>query len=681
MVELPLGACRRVRHVRVHHHAHRRASRWLRRPDRHRHWRSGRSLIPVAIPSWHDSLRHLLRRHHPGRHPGRRPGVVRRRPGCSGQPALAEARAGTGRLAAENERTRIARDLHDLLGHSLTTITVKAGLARRLGQTDPARALAGDRRGRGTGAAVSGRRARGRHQLPRGDAGRRARQRAGVAAGGRCRRRHPARPSRSSIPCTKSCSAGPCGRALPTSSATRMPAPAPSASRRPRSRSSMTASAAAVAHPRRHRAARQRPGRAARAGCRGRRGGGRGTAAAAGLATAGVVGSGRRRRGEAGRSACCSPTTRSSSAVRSPRSSPWSRTSRWWPPSAEETRWPPRPPLHHPDVALLDVEMPGIDGIAVARVLAQEFPECRSLILTTFGRPGYLRRAMESGASGFVVKDAPAEQLADAIRRVAAGERVVDPALAAETLTNGASPLTARERDVLGGRPTRVRRCRTSPRSSSSPREPFATTCPRRSPRRARAIGPRPSGGPTNRGGCEISEPAGVRVRRLRPGAGRAGREIPRPGSAAPIPGPVGPAVAPRRPATTASTTWITTAPARIARSTRRGGSGTGLRLADRVVGPVHDGQHREHHHPPVEEGEPGPGWADDAMRSEASGRYVGRAPAQGDRRRQLPAGGVDLGAPGHAHGGVDAEALQLVTEFAVRGVPSFPARRSPGSG
>jgi DNA-binding NarL/FixJ family response regulator len=75
--------------------------------------------------------------------------------------------------------------------------------------------------------------------------------------------------------------------------------------------------------------------------------------------------------------------------------------------------------------------------------------QCRSLILTTFGRPGYLRRAMESGACGFVVKDAPPEQLADAIRRVAAGERVVDPALAAATLASGASPLTARERDVL----------------------------------------------------------------------------------------------------------------------------------------------------------------------------------------------------------------------------------------
>jgi two-component system response regulator DesR len=104
---------------------------------------------------------------------------------------------------------------------------------------------------------------------------------------------------------------------------------------------------------------------------------------------------------------------------------------------------------HHPDVALLDIEMPGIDGLAAARVLAQEVPECRSLILTTFGRPGYLRRAMESGASGFVVKDVPAAQLADAIRRVVAGERVVDPALAAETLASGASPLTARERDVL----------------------------------------------------------------------------------------------------------------------------------------------------------------------------------------------------------------------------------------
>ena len=104
---------------------------------------------------------------------------------------------------------------------------------------------------------------------------------------------------------------------------------------------------------------------------------------------------------------------------------------------------------HRPDVALLDIDMPGIDGLAAAGVLAHELPQCRSLILTTFGRPGYLRRAMESGARGFVVKDSPPEQLAAAIRRVMAGERVVDPVLAAETLASGASPLTARERDVL----------------------------------------------------------------------------------------------------------------------------------------------------------------------------------------------------------------------------------------
>lgn len=102
-----------------------------------------------------------------------------------------------------------------------------------------------------------------------------------------------------------------------------------------------------------------------------------------------------------------------------------------------------------PDVALLDVEMPGLDGLAAAAALHAEVPSCKVLIVTTFGRAGYLRRAMEAGALGFVVKDAPAEQLADAVRRVARGERVVDPALAAATLAGGASPLTARERDAL----------------------------------------------------------------------------------------------------------------------------------------------------------------------------------------------------------------------------------------
>jgi two-component system, NarL family, response regulator DesR len=102
-----------------------------------------------------------------------------------------------------------------------------------------------------------------------------------------------------------------------------------------------------------------------------------------------------------------------------------------------------------PDVALLDVEMPGLDGIAATEALRAALPSCRVLVVTTFGRPGYLRRAMAAGASGFVVKDTPARQLADAVRRVAAGLRVVDPTLAAETLARGTSPLTPRETEVL----------------------------------------------------------------------------------------------------------------------------------------------------------------------------------------------------------------------------------------
>jgi two-component system, NarL family, response regulator DesR len=104
---------------------------------------------------------------------------------------------------------------------------------------------------------------------------------------------------------------------------------------------------------------------------------------------------------------------------------------------------------HRPDVALLDIEMPGLDGLAAAAVLATQLPSCRVVILTTFGRAGYLRRAMEAGAAGFVVKDAPPDVLAATIRRVMAGERVIDPVLAAATLAAGESPLTSRERDVL----------------------------------------------------------------------------------------------------------------------------------------------------------------------------------------------------------------------------------------
>ncbi len=104
---------------------------------------------------------------------------------------------------------------------------------------------------------------------------------------------------------------------------------------------------------------------------------------------------------------------------------------------------------HRPDVALLDVEMPGRDGITATAEVRRARPDTRVLIVTTFGRPGYLRRALQAGASGFVVKDTPAPQLADAVRRVHAGLRVVDPALATDSLLAGESPLTARESEVL----------------------------------------------------------------------------------------------------------------------------------------------------------------------------------------------------------------------------------------
>jgi two-component system response regulator DesR len=102
-----------------------------------------------------------------------------------------------------------------------------------------------------------------------------------------------------------------------------------------------------------------------------------------------------------------------------------------------------------PDIALLDIEMPGRTGLEAAEELRRELPMCRILILTTFGRPGYLRRAMEGGVAGFLLKDAPAPELAAAIRRAIAGERVVDPGLAAAALSEGESPLTRREHEVL----------------------------------------------------------------------------------------------------------------------------------------------------------------------------------------------------------------------------------------
>jgi two-component system response regulator DesR len=144
------------------------------------------------------------------------------------------------------------------------------------------------------------------------------------------------------------------------------------------------------------------------------------------------------------------------------------------------------------DVALLDVEMPGLDGIGAARALRAEFPSCRALIVTTFGRPGYVRIALEAGASGFVVKDTPSGQLADAVRRVAAGHRVVDPALAAESLAAGPSPLSARETDVrLTLRP-----------SFTSPRARCATISHPQSGKRARGTRQRPRVLPQKMAGC-----------------------------------------------------------------------------------------------------------------------------------------------------------------------------------
>ncbi|GGB41238.1 DNA-binding response regulator [Flexivirga endophytica] len=102
-----------------------------------------------------------------------------------------------------------------------------------------------------------------------------------------------------------------------------------------------------------------------------------------------------------------------------------------------------------PDVVLMDVEMPGMDGITATAELRKAVPSARVLIVTTFGRPGYLRRGLQAGAAGFVVKDTPARELADAVRRVHQGLRVVDPALATDSLVTGESPLTARETDVL----------------------------------------------------------------------------------------------------------------------------------------------------------------------------------------------------------------------------------------
>lgn len=102
-----------------------------------------------------------------------------------------------------------------------------------------------------------------------------------------------------------------------------------------------------------------------------------------------------------------------------------------------------------PDIALLDVDMPGPDGLTVAASLREEFPEVKTIIVTTYGRPGWVKRALDAGVGGFMVKDAPVERLAEGIRRVMSGLRVIDPELVVESSMHGDSPLTERETDVL----------------------------------------------------------------------------------------------------------------------------------------------------------------------------------------------------------------------------------------
>lgn len=155
-----------------------------------------------------------------------------------------------------------------------------------------------------------------------------------------------------------------------------------------------------------------------------------------------------------------------------------------------------------PDVALVDIEMPGGDGITAAAALSEKLPHCRSLILTTFGRPGYLRRAMATGAFGFLLKDAPPEQLAHAIRRTAHGERVIDPGLAASALSDGVSPLTERERQVLAAT-DRGADIEEIARTLFLSRGLSETTCRTPSRNLALAIGPRPRGWLRGRAGCE----------------------------------------------------------------------------------------------------------------------------------------------------------------------------------
>jgi two-component system response regulator DesR len=152
-----------------------------------------------------------------------------------------------------------------------------------------------------------------------------------------------------------------------------------------------------------------------------------------------------------------------------------------------------------PHVAVLDIEMPGMDGLTAAAELKKRSPDTKIVILTTFGRPGFLRRAMESGVSAFLVKDSPADKLTQTIRRVLAGERVIDPDLAAAALADGLNPLTPRA--TCSKPPPTAGRSPRSPPTSTSPRARCGTTCPPASRRPGPGTAPRRFASPPSAAG------------------------------------------------------------------------------------------------------------------------------------------------------------------------------------
>jgi CheY-like chemotaxis protein len=221
---------------------------------------------------------------------------------------------------------------------------------------------------------------------------------------------------------------------------------------------------------------------------------------------------------------------------------------------------------YRPDVALLDIEMPDGDGNEAARALGTALPGCLAVILTTFGRPGFLRRAVEVGAAGFLVKDAPVAELARGIRAVMAGERVIDRDLAAAAPAIGATPLSAREADVLRVAAA-ARGWPTSPDGWSCRRGRCASTCPRRSGRPAPAPGWTRQGSPRTRAGSDAA--SGERSRDL--GVVRRGRWVNRARAWRPRRASAGSRCSCSRPPRRSPASW----PRRTGRPACRGTAGT----------------------------------------------------------------------------------------------------------